>query len=164
MLVVFAACTQAELLIEVTQESKALFRLRLCLFGWNGSTPLPEDVSTIVRNDLSHSGFSYAACFQHDWSPHAVGAGAVLDYQRLRQDYMVIGNIELVPEAMRWNLQVLDVSQQKEMFRHRVKGKGSQMRDLAHYISDFILKADRNARVFSTKAGVCHHQPPTHAL
>lgn len=153
MLVCFASFTQAELLIEVTQGKQSAIPIAVVPFGWNGSSPLPENVSTIVRNDLAHSGFFRTLPVGSlIGRPTQASQVQYLDFQRQRQDYVVIGNVELVPEGYAVEFSVLDVHQQKELFRHRVKGKGTQMRDLAHYISDFIFeKLTGMPGVFSTK-------------
>ncbi|MDO6750018.1 Tol-Pal system protein TolB, partial [Gilvimarinus sp. 1_MG-2023] len=47
---------------------------------------------------------------------------------------------------------VLDVHQKVELLRHRVKGKASQLRDIAHYISDYVFeKLTGIPGVFSTR-------------
>ena len=74
------------------------------------------------------------------------------DWANLRQDFVVIGSVELLPTGYAIQFHVLDVHQKMEILRHRVRGKASQLRDLAHYISDFIFeKITGVPGVFSTK-------------
>lgn len=149
----FANVVQAELLIEVTQGKQSAIPVAVVPFSWNGSSPLPEDISAIVTNDLASSGyFRTLGTASMITQPHQLNDVIYADWSRLKQDFVVIGTVELQADGYAVQFHVLDVHQQVEILRHRVKGKASQLRDLAHYISDFIFKKLTGVPgVFSTK-------------
>lgn len=144
---------QAEIVIEVTQGKQSAIPIAVVPFSWGGSEPLPEDISKIIHNDLGHSGYFRAMPVVNMISqPTAVSQVNYADWSMLRQDYVIIGNIEADPEGYAIEFHVLDVHLKAEVLRHRVKGKKSQMRDLAHYISDYIFENLTGiVGVFSTK-------------
>lgn len=148
-----ALCAHAELVIEVTQGKQSAIPIAVVPFEWQGSNPLPENVSDIIRDDLAHSGYFRSLPVKNMIStPSELSQVEYSDWSRLQQDFVIIGKIELQPEGYAIEFHVLDVHQKAEILRHRVRGKGSQLRDLAHYISDFIFeKMTGIPGVFSTK-------------
>lgn len=144
---------QAEILIEVTQGKQSAIPIAVVPFAWAGSEPLPEDISRIVHNDLGHSGYFRAMPVANMINqPTTLSQVNYTDWSMQRQDYVIIGRIEADPEGFAIEFHVLDVHLKSEVLRHRVKGKKSQMRDLAHYISDYIFENLTGiAGVFSTK-------------
>ncbi len=143
----------AELVIEVTQGKQSAIPVAVVPFDWQGSQPLPEDVSAIVTNDLASSGyFRTLPAASMITRPHTLQDVVYGDWSRLKQDFVVIGSVELLPSGYAVQFHVMDVHQKMEIMRHRVRGKASQLRDLAHYISDFIFeKLTGVPGVFSTK-------------
>lgn len=148
-----ASIAQAELVIEVTQGKQSAIPVAVVPFQWLGSQPLPEDISGIITNDLASSGyFRTLSAANMITQPHELKDVIYSDWSRLRQDFVVIGRVELLPQGYAVEFHVLDVHQQIEIMRHRVKGSGGQLRDLAHYISDYIFKKLTGVPgVFSTK-------------
>lgn len=149
----WAVAAQAELVIEVTQGKQSSMPIAVVPFEWQGSQPLPEDISAIVRNDLGSSGYFRAMAPTNMISqPHSLSQVIYDDWMRLRQDYVVIGSVELLPGGYSIQFHVLDVHKRVEVLRHRVRGTGAQLRDVAHYISDYIFeKLTGMPGVFSTK-------------
>jgi len=154
LLILFIApLTRAELVIEVTQGKQSAIPVSVVPFSWQGSQPLPEDISGIINNDLSSSGYFRTLPVRNMISrPSQLSQIVYGDWANLRQDFVVIGSVELLPNGYAVEFHVLDVHQKMEILRHRVRGKASQLRDLAHYISDFIFeKITGFPGVFSTK-------------
>ncbi len=144
----------AELVIEVTQGKQSAIPIAVVPFDWQGSSPLPEDISGIVRQNLSHSGYFRTMAEANMISkPVQLSQVNYADWSRLRQDFVVIGAVELQPGGgYSVQFHVLDVHQRVEVLRHRVRGTAGQLRDVAHYISDFIFqKLTGLPGVFSTK-------------
>ncbi|WP_370647453.1 Tol-Pal system beta propeller repeat protein TolB [Bacterioplanoides sp. SCSIO 12839] len=152
-LMLTAVISRAELVIEVTQGKQSAMPIAVVPFAWAGNEQLPEDVSAIVANDLASSGyFSVMPAANMISRPSELSQVVYPDWSRLQQDFVVIGRINASPTGYAVEFHVLDVHQQVEVFRHRVKGKASQLRDVAHYISDFIFKKLTGVDgVFSTK-------------
>ncbi|WP_430462016.1 Tol-Pal system beta propeller repeat protein TolB [Thalassolituus sp. LLYu03] len=144
---------QAELVIEVTQGKQSAIPVAVVPFEWNGSQPLPEDVSGIITKDLSSSGYFRTLPAKSMISqPHTLDGIIYADWGRLKQDFVVIGSVELQPDGYAVQFHVVDVHRQLEILRHRVKGSAGQLRDLAHYISDYIFQRLTGVPgVFSTK-------------
>lgn len=144
---------QAEIVIEVTQGKQSAIPIAVVPFAWSGSEALPEDISQIVHNDLGSSGYFRSMPVENMINqPSTLAKVNYSDWAMQRQDYMVIGNIEAVSEGYAIEFHVLDVHRKAEVLRHRVKGKKSQLRDLAHYISDYVFENLTGiAGVFSTK-------------
>jgi len=153
LLLLITVSARAELVIEVTQGKQSAMPIAVVPFAWSGSTPPPEDVSAIIANDLASSGYFRVMDESNMISrPTELAQVAYPDWKTLRQDFVVIGRMNVLPTGYAVEFHVLDVHQKVEVFRHRVKGTGSQLRDVAHYISDFIFKKLTGIDgVFSTK-------------
>ena len=153
MLWLSAWVAQAELVIEVTQGKQSAIPIAVVPFAWAGSSALPENISDIVRNNLAHSGYFRSLAVNNMIStPSELGQVEYTDWSRLQQDFVLIGRVDLQPEGYAIEFHLLDVHQKTEVLRHRVRGQGHQLRDLAHYISDYIFeKITGIPGVFSTK-------------
>ncbi|MEK9711991.1 MAG: Tol-Pal system beta propeller repeat protein TolB [Thalassolituus sp.] len=149
----YTQLAQAELVIEVTQGRQSALPIAVVPFEWTGALALPEDISAIVNNDLGSSGYFRTLDPSLMLSqPHYKDDVMYIDWQRLKQDYVVIGRISPDEGGYAIEFHVLDVHKQLELIHHRVKGKANQLRDLAHYISDFIFgRLTGIPGVFSTK-------------
>lgn len=149
----FAQWVQAELVIEVTQGRQSAIPVTVVPFEWTGALALPEDVSGIINNDLGNSGYFRTLDRGLMLSqPHRVEDIAYADWRRLKQDFIVLGHISAEEGGYAIEFYVVDVHQQIQLVHHRVKGEATQLRDLAHYISDFIFKRLTGIPgVFSTK-------------
>ncbi|MDF1764294.1 MAG: Tol-Pal system beta propeller repeat protein TolB [Oleibacter sp.] len=149
----FAPSAQAELVIEVTQGKQSAIPISVVPFQWAGAAALPEDVSAIVNNDLGTSGYfrtlSPAVMLS---SPHAPAEVIYADWRRMNQDYLVMGNITMEEGEYAIEFYVIDVHRELKLIHHKVKGGASQLRDLAHYISDYVFQRLTGIPgVFSTK-------------
>lgn len=153
VLMLLASVSRAELFIEITQGKQSAMPIAVVPFSWQGATPLAEDISAIVQNNLSNSGyFRTLAPSRMISKPTTVADVVFNDWQRLRQDFVVIGRIDQTAQGYAIEFHVLDVHQRVEILRHRVRGSEGQLRDLAHYISDFIFERLTGVPgVFSTK-------------
>lgn len=150
---VFTQAARAELVIEVTQGRQSAIPVAVVPFEWSGAMALPEDVSRIINNDLGSSGYIRTMDTQLMLSmPHRPQEMVYADWSRMRQDFVVIGRITPAEGGYAIEFHLMDVHKQVELLHHRVKGSGTQLRDLAHYISDYIFKRLTGIDgVFSTK-------------
>ncbi len=153
VLMLLTSVSRAELFIEITQGKQSAMPIAVVPFAWQGATPLAEDISAIVQNNLSNSGyFRTLAPSRMISKPTTVADVVFNDWQRLRQDFVVIGRIDQTEQGYAIEFHVMDVHQRVEILRHRVRGNEGQLRDLAHYISDFIFERLTGVPgVFSTK-------------
>lgn len=144
---------QAELVIEVTQGRQSAIPVSVVPFEWTGATELPVDISAVVNNDLASSGY-FRTLEQSSMlsKPSRTEDIAYADWRLMKQDFIVVGHITAEDGGYAIEFHVVDVHQQIELVHHRVRGEGTQLRDLAHYISDFIFKRLTGIPgVFSTK-------------
>lgn len=144
---------QAEIVIEVTQGKQSAIPIAVVPFSLEAGESLPEDLTKIIHNDLGQSGYFRTMPTENMISqPNMPSQVNYDDWSLLRQDYVVVGNITVDPAGYAIEFHVLDVHLKAEVLRHRVKGKKTQMRDLAHYISDYIFENLTGIPgVFSTK-------------
>jgi TolB protein len=148
-----AQLAQAELVIEVTQGRQSAIPVSVVPFEWTGATELPVDISAVVNNDLASSGY-FRTLEQSSMlsKPSRTEDIAYADWRLMKQDFIVVGHITAEDGGYAIEFHVVDVHQQIELIHHRVRGEGTQLRDLAHYISDFIFKRLTGIPgVFSTK-------------
>lgn len=148
-----AQLAQAELVIEVTQGRQSAIPVSVVPFEWTGATELPVDISAVVNNDLASSGY-FRTLEQSSMlsKPSRTEDIAYADWRLMKQDFIVVGHITAEDGGYAIEFHVVDVHQQIELVHHRVRGEGTQLRDLAHYISDFIFKRLTGIPgVFSTK-------------
>ena len=153
LLVLLSLNAQAELVIEVTQGRQSAIPISVVPFEWTGATNLPENLSAIINNDLGSSGYFRTLDTQLMLSkPVRPEEVVYTDWRRMKQDFIVVGRISADEAGYAIEFHVIDVHQQIELLHHRVKGRATQLRDLAHYISDFIFKRLTGIDgVFSTK-------------
>lgn len=144
---------RAELVIEVTQGKQSAIPIAVVPFEWTGAIALPENISQIVTNDLASSGYFKTLSSAYMISqPTEVADVIYADWSRLKQDFVVIGRVTAAEGGYAIEFHVLDVHQKIELLRHRVKATAGQLRDLGHYISDYIFKRLTGVPgVFSTK-------------
>ncbi|ASP39461.1 Tol-Pal system beta propeller repeat protein TolB [Bacterioplanes sanyensis] len=153
LLLLWCSSAHAELVIEVTQGKQSAIPIAVVPFAWEGSTPLREDVSAIITSDLQHSGyFRTLPAVGMISQPSKLEQVNYADWRALQQDYVVLGRIWPNGAEYMAEFHVVDVHQRIELLRHRVRGQPGQLRDMAHYISDFIFERLTGVPgVFSTK-------------
>ena len=150
---VLAFAARAELVIEVTQGKQSAIPMAVVPMSWSGEGALPEDISAVVENDLGSSGY-FRMLDQNNMisRPSELQDINYADWRNLQQDFVMIGRIAQGGVGYVVEFHVVDVAKQLEVLKHRVKGKASQLRDIAHYISDYIFERLTGIRgVFSTK-------------
>ncbi|MCU1716781.1 Tol-Pal system beta propeller repeat protein TolB [Pseudomonas sp. 5P_3.1_Bac2] len=106
-------------------------------FGWQGGSVLPEDMSTIIGNDLRNSGVFEPIPRQNMISLPAQASEVIYrDWQALGAQYVLIGNI--VPNGGRLQVQfgLFNVTTQQQVLTGSVAGGTDQLRDMAHHIAD----------------------------
>ncbi|AYC32188.1 Tol-Pal system protein TolB [Pseudomonas cavernae] len=106
-------------------------------FGWQGGTVLPEDMSTIIGNDLRNSG-SFEPIPRQNMISLPTQASEVIyrDWKALGAQYLMVGNI--VPAGGRLQVQfaLFNVTTEQQVMSGSVSGSMDQLRDMAHYVAD----------------------------
>jgi len=134
---------KAELVIEITSGKQSAVPIAVVPFNWGGDKALTENVSQIVANDLSRSGYFKALPQESMLSqPHKQSEVFFRDWQLLKQDYLVIGDITQKPEGgYAVQFQLLDVNTKTSLLNQKLTGGPASLRDIAHYMSDRIFAA-----------------------
>ncbi|WP_070885436.1 Tol-Pal system beta propeller repeat protein TolB [Pseudomonas sp. D1-3] len=106
-------------------------------FGWQGGNVLPEDIATIVGNDLRNSGVFEPIPRQNMISLPTQGSEVIYrDWKALGAQYVLVGNI--VPNGARLQVQfaLFNVATEQQVLTGTVGGGVDQLRDMAHHIAD----------------------------
>lgn len=143
----------AELLIEITEGAETALPISVVPFANKTNTALPEDVSKVISNDLQRSG-------EFDVLPHSRMLSLpsrseqvyYRDWRLLGQNYLLIGEVELVGDAFKVSYELIDIYQQKRIVGEVLSAGRSGLRKLAHHISDRVYQSITGVEgAFSTK-------------
>ncbi|MFD3302633.1 Tol-Pal system beta propeller repeat protein TolB [Pseudomonas alcaligenes] len=122
-------------------------------FGWQGGTVLPEDLATVIGNDLRNSGM-YEPIPRQNMISLPTSAAEIIyrDWQALGAQYVMVGSI--VPSGARLQVQfaLFNVATQQQVVAGTVGGTTDQLRDMAHHIADQAFEKLTGIKgAFSTK-------------
>ena len=151
-LVILCLPAKAELTIEITQGIASSIPISVVPFKVDGI--MPEEVEGIVRNDLERSGH-FSILSPDDMLSHPQSEQDIYfrDWRLLKQDYVVIGAItKLQQNQYQIRYQLFDIFNEREILVQTLKGTASQLRDIAHRISDAVYEQLTGIRgAFSSK-------------
>ncbi|MDD0842523.1 Tol-Pal system beta propeller repeat protein TolB [Pseudomonas sp. Gutcm_11s] len=137
----------------VTTGSDRAIPIAVVPFGWQGGSVLPEDLSTIIGNDLRNSGM-YEPIPRQNMISLPTSAAEIIyrDWQALGAQYVMVGSI--VPNGARLQVQfaLFNVATQQQVVAGTVGGTTDQLRDMAHHIADQSFEKLTGIKgAFSTK-------------
>lgn len=155
LLLLTSQLVQAQLTIRITQGESDPVRIAIVPFEWAGFGALPENVTDIVNSDLRNSGM-FAPLEEGNMlsQPHQQSEVFFRDWTLLGAQYLLIGRIMQSPnsELMQVQYELFDVNRQARMVGEVISGTQTQLRDIAHQISDVVYEQVTGIRgVFSTK-------------
>lgn len=152
LLLLSAGASRAELTIEITQGVDNPTAIAVVPFGWQGGG-LSEDLAAIISQDLRRSGqFSPLANKDMLAFPHHQADVYYRDWRILGTEFLLLGNLDLVGERYQLTFELFDVLLQKKVLRQTVDGDKTQLRDLAHFVSDKVYELITGIRgAFSTQ-------------
>ena len=152
-LVMLAASVHAADPLVISQGSDRATPIAVVPFGWQGGTVLPEDISTIIGNDLRNSGYFEPIPRQNMISlPTQASEVIYRDWKALGAQYVLVGN--MVPNTGRIQVQyeLFNVATEQQVLTGTVGGTTDQLRDMAHHISDQVFEKLTGIRgAFSTR-------------
>lgn len=121
-------------------------------FGWQGA-PLPENMASIIGDDLRNSGFFEPIAPENMISQPTQASELIYrDWSALGAQYVVIGSMAPAAERIQVNYSVYNVVTKQQVFAGTVSGSVNQLRDMAHYIADQSFeKLTGTPGAFSTK-------------
>lgn len=143
----------ALLTIEITGGSEAALPIAIVPFGNEGFAP-PEDISSIISNDLKSSG-RFAPLKQSELisQPHEGQQINFADWRLLRSEGLLIGKVSSQDgENYQVQFQLYDVYKSQQLVGKRYNVPASGMRTLAHQIADVVYETLTGEKgVFSTR-------------
>ena len=140
MFSLLAVNARAELLIQITEGRTDAVPIAVVPFA--GAGDVPENVSDIVRADLHRSG-QFKTLSPKDMlsRPTSKECLSYRDFRVLNQEYVVIGTIKPTGTgAYEVGYALHDVARGKELLSETYRPPESQLRDVAHAISDRIYE------------------------
>ncbi|UTF60375.1 Tol-Pal system beta propeller repeat protein TolB [Gilvimarinus sp. DA14] len=137
-----ALTARAQLTIEITQGVDNPTRIAVVPMGWSGSSPLPEDVSSIVSANLERSGqFESVPRTSMLSFPSKEADVFYRDWRVMGTEFLLVGNIEERGGRYYATYSLFDVlGQRKVISNGKVDGGAGQLRDIAHHISDVVYE------------------------
>lgn len=152
-LVLLAGVARAADPLVVTTGSDRAIPIAVVPFGWQGGSVLPEDMATVIGNDLRNSGM-YEPIPRQNMISLPTSAAEIIyrDWQALGAQYVMVGSI--VPNGARLQAQyaLFNVATQQQVFTGTVGGGTDQLRDMAHYAADQAFEKLTGVKgAFSTK-------------
>ena len=145
----------AELNIEITRGVDNPIPVAVVPFAWDGINLLDEDIAQIISNNLEQVGEFRALSRANMLSlPSEEREVHYRDWRILAQQYLVIGKISQVPGGQMVQVQweFFDINRERKVLGEVLTGSMSQLRDIAHEISDVIYQEITGKRgAFSTK-------------
>ncbi|MBF0674696.1 MULTISPECIES: Tol-Pal system beta propeller repeat protein TolB [unclassified Pseudomonas] len=122
-------------------------------FGWEGSTVLPEDMASIIGNDLRNSGIFEPIPRQNMISlPNRAEEIIYRDWQALGAQYVLLGSLVPVSGRLQVQFALFNVTTQQQLLAGSVTGTSAQLRDMAHHVADQAFeKLTGTKGAFSTR-------------
>ena len=153
LLLVVSSTAWSELVIRVTQGNDKPTIVAVSPIALNGIA-VKEDIAAIVEADLQRSGL-FRATPRRDMLAFPSRSSEVYyrDWRMLGTEYLVVGSMRAI-DGGRYELEfsLLNVTAQKREFKHSVRGRANEMRDLAHLVSDKVYQAITGIKgAFSTR-------------
>jgi TolB protein len=159
-IILFSACllstvAYGQLQIVITQGVDNPVQIAIVPFEWNGFGVLEDNVPAIVTSNLRNSG-EFAPITEENMlsTPHEQEEVFFRDWRFLGADYLLIGKISETTSngALQVQYEFFDVLREERLFGEVLGGTRSQLRDVAHTISDKIFEQVTGVRgAFATK-------------
>ena len=133
---------RASLTIDITLWLDNATPIAIVPFGWQGRGKIPMQMTDVISNDLSRSG--QFAPMKQDEMIELPTQGNEVNYatwRNLNQKYLVVGKMTmLAADSYQVQFQLLDIDSGAQMTGHSFRARSSQLRRLAHHISDLIYE------------------------
>lgn len=145
----------AELNIEITRGVDNPIPVAVVPFAWEGDGALDEDIAQIIGNNLEQVGEFRALSRANMLSmPSEEREVHYRDWRILAQQYLVVGKISRVSGGQMVQVQweFFDINRERKVLGEVLTGSVSQLRDIAHEISDVVYQEITGRRgAFATK-------------
>ena len=144
----------AALTIQITGGTEGAQPIAVVPFGWAGPGKLPTNVGKVIADDLRRSGrFAPLADKDLVGHPHTGDEVNFQSWRVLRVDNLVVGKVQATgPDSYTVQFQLFDVFQGRQIIGYSIPANGSDLRGVAHHISDLIYKSLTGERgAFNTR-------------
>lgn len=123
--------------ILVTSGSDRATPIAVVPFGWQGGSVLPEDMSSIISNDMLNSGY-YTPIPKQNMISQPTQASEVIfrDWKALGAQYVMVGSITPAGGRLQVQYALFNVATEQQVLTGSVSGTTDQLRDMSHYIAD----------------------------
>lgn len=123
--------------ILVTSGSDRATPIAVVPFGWQGGSVLPEDMSSIISNDMLNSGY-YTPIPKQNMISLPTQASEVIfrDWKALGAQYVMVGSITPAGGRLQVQYALFNVATEQQVLTGNVSGTPDQLRDMSHYIAD----------------------------
>ncbi|MEK9627366.1 MAG: Tol-Pal system beta propeller repeat protein TolB [Gammaproteobacteria bacterium] len=139
--VAFSPNAFAKLTIEITEGAGSGIPVAAVPFKWTGNGSPPEDIGAIVSADLYRSGrFDLLPPSDFLSRPSEVAEVRYKDWRLIKAEALIVGKLTRTGEDQYdVSFELLDVYREKVKTGLRFSVKGSQLRQVAHQISDRVF-------------------------
>ncbi|WP_438616557.1 Tol-Pal system beta propeller repeat protein TolB [Marinobacter salinexigens] len=153
LLILASASANAELLIRITEGADSALPIAVVPFAENGQIPPGDKVSTIVQSDLNMSGeFRTLPPSKMLSLPSKREEVFFRDWKMLGQRYVLVGDLSRSADKVTARYELFDVNREERILGERAAAPATNMRSLAHHISDKVYEAITGVQgAFSTK-------------
>ena len=136
--------SRAELVIQITEGADRGIPVSVVPFGTSDAPDMPENLANIIRDNLTMSGdFEALEPASMLSLPSSGDDLSFRDWRMLGQEYVLVGEVEYREDRERYILsyELFDVSQQRRVIGSRASAVESELRTLAHHVSNRIYEA-----------------------
>lgn len=136
--------SHAELTIKITQGIEGAQPIAIVPFGVKpGSQPPPQDIATIISNDLARSGrFLPLPAGDLPGRPSEASAVNFSDFRILGAPNLVIGKVKrLANGRFKVEFRLFDVFRGTQVTGYELDARPDELRRIAHQMSDIIYEA-----------------------
>ncbi|MEX0604158.1 MAG: Tol-Pal system beta propeller repeat protein TolB [Marinobacter sp.] len=143
----------AELMIRITEGVDSAIPLAVVPFSKTGNIPNGDDVSDIVRDDLTMSGEFKPLSPERMLSlPSRSDDVYYRDWRMLGQRFLLVGELSQEGDRIKARYELFDVNGERRLLGETATASADGIRGLAHHISDKVFEAITGVRgAFSTK-------------
>ncbi len=151
----FPSFANAQLNIVITQGVDNPVPIAVVPFEWEGFGLLSEDIDKVISNNLRNTGeFAPIDPANMLSQPNEQDEVYFRDWRFLGSDFLLVGKISRNENSQLIQVQYefFDVLREERLFGEVITGNESQLRDIAHKISDLVFEEVTGVRgAFSTK-------------
>src|SRR5690554_258153 len=159
LLLTISSVAQAQLMIQVTEGRVDAVPIAVVPFAIRGSSA-PEQVDAIISANLHRSGqFRPLPAADMLSRPSSGAEISYRDFRVLGSEFMVVGKVEALPTGeYRVDYELHDVPRGTRLISETYQTQASQLRDVAHAISDRIYEQLTGVRgAFGTRILYVNH-------